>query len=1169
MPAQIPRSLMAIEAAGTAAPPPPPTPGLLEQIGASFRVTADESDAVQRYRRDQAYMPLFDALKDAGLDPDAMRGSRFSFNYGFGQIGGDLFDYDRIWDEAQRRGIAGLPASQEEFDRAAYTRGERRGQDQEVLARGEGLGSIAAQFGGAMGGSFADPVNIATLPIGGGGRLWWQRVLSEAAVGAATEAVTTPQRVAARNRMGEETSLADIAAGVAAAGAGAGALRGAFDAALPVARRLTDMVNARLPDLPAPIRDRWQARQLANQEPLDDPVLLADLTEAIVGSERFSDLEEAAVAVARREGRQAEANPFRTAGESTSMHEAMAAQALQQILEVAPLPGRAVVSPASYRPATARAQPSPAMSGDAETRFMARVRQAESGGNDAARASTSSATGRYQFTDGTWLAYYKRRFGSGGLSNAQILARRGDGELQDQLMRDLTADNAGALRAIAADVTPGNLYLMHFAGKGGGGKVLRAAPDTPLAQVLGPRALAANPFLRGRTAGWLLDWAAAKMGGSTRAPQVDARFGTPDEVASAQAALDQATARADGLADAERATRGGEQTIADVLDSDPVPAPETEDLPAPRADGDPMPDDGSAALLSGVRALVDTKGRSLNQLDRLARDLDATPDQVRGALDALVADGTITRNGRTGKFMRKPPGGPSGPDDMIRFAARNGGLAYDGLSAQGRAGGTVGHDLRNSGHLDAFVPGVGPLLRPGGRGLDEMAELLWDAGYFGPTDLTPRPTEAELIDLLDQSLRSGQRVWSSNDAMGAGRDPDFAALEDFYGPEPDDLAPAIDDWGRTPEEVAADASRWAELDEAWDALDPAELEDFAGRRLDELLDDALREAEDATYDQFGYSTISAAEAEAAGRADGGDGRTADAANPDEGATGAGNGSDSVAGRSAGPALDTLAPEQRTQFLDPDAEAARQQADSLDHDFRAQMEGAQDDSIGPFGPVFTDVDPRNWLSVVNRLRAAGTGEVREALSHPSVGPIDVAWGSSAAGLRHIAEKHPEVVDNLPTIIGQMSIASRSENRVRLESSDHTAVVRLDWDGQEKTWLLTTFRKDASPAAEDGRVAGSARDGSPDAEAEPDISDLRAVANPAADPALAGRQRQEAQLGAAAPMRTLTPQQTTNGFGLFGAADGVRLDADGELRPVADLLDELDSEAADLKAIRDCL
>src|SRR5690606_27197656 len=57
--------------------------------------------------------------------------------------------------------------------------------------------------------------------------------------------------------------------------------------------------------------------------------------------------------------------------------------------------------------------------------------------------------------------------------------------------------------------------------------------------------------------------------------------------------------------------------------------------------------------------------------------------------------------------------------------------------------------------------------------------------------------------------------------------------------------------------------------------------------------------------------------------------------------------------------------------------------------------------------------------------------------------------------------------------------------------------------------------------------------------------------AVDPNIAALDRQRAELGAEAPLRhssgrAPTEQESTLGFGLFGAADGVRLDPDGEAR-----------------------
>lgn len=148
------------------------------------------------------------------------------------------------------------------------------------------------------------------------------------------------------------------------------------------------------------------------------------------------------------------------------------------------------------------------------SRYMARNRAAESSGDDTARASTSSATGRYQFTEGTWKQYYKLTFGNTGESEKQILAKRLDGAVQDKVMARLTADNVKAVERAGAAVTDGNVYLAHFLGANGASAVLRANPNTPVSQLLKNEQIAANKsILQGKTAGQVIAWAAKKMGG--------------------------------------------------------------------------------------------------------------------------------------------------------------------------------------------------------------------------------------------------------------------------------------------------------------------------------------------------------------------------------------------------------------------------------------------------------------------------------------------------------------------------------------------------------------------------------------------------------------------------------------------------------------------------------
>lgn len=153
------------------------------------------------------------------------------------------------------------------------------------------------------------------------------------------------------------------------------------------------------------------------------------------------------------------------------------------------------------------------------TRYMRRNRAAESGGNDSAKAATSSATGRYQFTTGTWKRYYKLTFGNTGESDQQIIAKRLDGAVQDKVMARLTQDNVAAVKRTGAAVTDGNVYLAHFLGAGGAAAILKADPNTPVASLLNKGQISANKsILQGKTAGQVVAWASKKMGGSGAAP---------------------------------------------------------------------------------------------------------------------------------------------------------------------------------------------------------------------------------------------------------------------------------------------------------------------------------------------------------------------------------------------------------------------------------------------------------------------------------------------------------------------------------------------------------------------------------------------------------------------------------------------------------------------------
>lgn len=108
----------------------------------------------------------------------------------------------------------------------------QRETEERTASMGEraGVGATVAGFAGATVGSFStrDPLNVISLPIGGGGRTIATRIALEMAVGGAVVAATDvvavmPNR--ARAGLPERSLLYDVAAGAI----GAGVIRGGFE----------------------------------------------------------------------------------------------------------------------------------------------------------------------------------------------------------------------------------------------------------------------------------------------------------------------------------------------------------------------------------------------------------------------------------------------------------------------------------------------------------------------------------------------------------------------------------------------------------------------------------------------------------------------------------------------------------------------------------------------------------------------------------------------------------------------------------------------------------------------------------------------------------------------------------------------------------------------------
>jgi hypothetical protein len=148
--------------------------------------------------------------------------------------------------------------------------------------------------------------------------------------------------------------------------------------------------------------------------------------------------------------------------------------------------------------------------------YLLTTAKIESNLNPSAQASTSSAKGLYQFIDQTWLGTMKQDGAALGLGRyADAITRGSDGhyEVADPAMRAailrlrtdpqasamlagaLTRNNAALVgTSIGRQPTNGELYIAHFLGADGAGKLINGAASRPQASAAAmfPNAAAAN-----------------------------------------------------------------------------------------------------------------------------------------------------------------------------------------------------------------------------------------------------------------------------------------------------------------------------------------------------------------------------------------------------------------------------------------------------------------------------------------------------------------------------------------------------------------------------------------------------------------------------------------------------------------------------------------------------
>ena len=146
--------------------------------------------------------------------------------------------------------------------------------------------------------------------------------------------------------------------------------------------------------------------------------------------------------------------------------------------------------------------------------YYSQLANVESSGNPDALASTSSASGLFQFIKSTgsslglnWGSDSSQPFGGAFNSiGAQLSAAD-----------TFTQQNASALSNAGLPVNGNTLYAAHFLGAGQAINVLQSNSQSALSSILPSNVINANPFLGNMTVGDFTNWITNKGGGSFNA----------------------------------------------------------------------------------------------------------------------------------------------------------------------------------------------------------------------------------------------------------------------------------------------------------------------------------------------------------------------------------------------------------------------------------------------------------------------------------------------------------------------------------------------------------------------------------------------------------------------------------------------------------------------------
>lgn len=146
------------------------------------------------------------------------------------------------------------------------------------------------------------------------------------------------------------------------------------------------------------------------------------------------------------------------------------------------------------------------------------IKKIESNGDWSAQNPESSATGLYQFTEGTWKDLMDKHPELGLTEDGRVSA---DTEQQETAMRFFTEKNVDKLERNGLEATVENIYAAHFLGAGGAVNVLSSSDSDKLKDIVGAGVMKANSFRKNMTVKNFKKWLERKTSNAATALQDD------------------------------------------------------------------------------------------------------------------------------------------------------------------------------------------------------------------------------------------------------------------------------------------------------------------------------------------------------------------------------------------------------------------------------------------------------------------------------------------------------------------------------------------------------------------------------------------------------------------------------------------------------------------------